>query len=94
VSYQPNPATFAVLDPGPLVPAEHPSRPAPILDRLLGDVDGWPDRGTAALCRESLHHFDLDRAARPPDVHVHLAGVPGVFAQMAGSPVRYIPEQP
>lgn len=73
--YEPNPDTLAALT----GPVELELR-SPLLDGLLGEAEGcWPDRSTVALCREVLIRADLVRAARPPDVHVTVAGVPGEF---------------
>jgi hypothetical protein len=74
VTYEPSPATLAALT-GPVALELR----APLLDRMLGEAEGWPDRDTVALCREVLTRSDLARAARPPDVHVTVAGVPGHF---------------
>jgi len=65
MSYEPNPATLALLDPA--VPVLVTMR-SPVLDALLGEEDGaWPDRATAAHFRRLLHAADLVRVARPPD---------------------------
>lgn len=82
MSYETSPETRAALT----GPVELELR-SPILDAMLGEEEhGW--RGL----RETLVRADLARAARPPDVHVTVSGIPGQFhlagssAQLAWSP--------
>lgn len=83
MSYEPNPATLALLDPA--VPVLVSMR-SPVLDALLGEDDGaWPDRATAAHFRQLLQAADLVRVARPPDLAVTVDGVPGRLTAAPGS---------